>query len=252
MSIRVAIIEDEQHAAKKLERQLLTADSEISVLVKLETVEQSIEWLKNNTVDLIFLDIHLGDALSFEIFRKIEIKTPVIFTTAYDQYAIQAFTVNSVDYLLKPVNKEALKKSIEKFRESRLTQQGIDYTKLMAALQPDNQEYQKRFMIHTGNKIKTIQVEEIAYFFAEGKYCYLYSIDGNEYLIDQTLDKLISLLDPDAFYRINRQFIISLTSIDEMYAYPKGRVKIILKPRNKKEAIVSFDRSPDFKKWLNR
>lgn len=250
--INIIIIEDEPHAARKLERQLLSMGTDISISAKIETVEQAVEWLQINQTDLIFLDIHLGDALSFEIFDRIEIKTPIIFTTAYDQYAIQAFKVNSVDYLLKPVSKEELKISMEKFRDNQLTQQTIDYKQLLEALKTGASEYQKRFMIYTGNKIKTIQADEVGYFFAEGKYCYLYGKDGVEYLIDQTLDKLDGLLDPEAFYRINRQFIISLTSIEEMYSYPKGRVKVVLKPQNKKEAIVSVDRSPDFKKWLNK
>jgi len=248
--MKVIIIEDESYAAEKLERQLKTIDRNITILAKLESVEDAVDWLRNNSAELIFLDIHLGDALSFKIFEKVEVKTPIIFTTAYDQYAIQAFKLNSIDYLLKPVSKGDLQQALDKFSENQPNRQEVDYRQLLESLQqPD---FQKRFMVYTGDKIKTIPVEEVAYFFAEGKYCYLISTDKTEYLIDQTLDKLEALLNPDSFFRINRQFIVSLSSIDEMYTYPKGRVKMVLKPHNKKEAIVSVDRSPEFKKWLNR
>jgi DNA-binding LytR/AlgR family response regulator len=251
MTYRTLIIEDEAHAAAKLKRNISEVDPEIEIVDVVDCVDDAVNWLQTNEADLILLEIHLGDTLSFEIFDQVKINTPIIFTTAYDQYAIRAFKLNSLDYLLKPVRKEELAAALKKFREKGLDQQRIDMDQLIKAMRSD-QEYQKRFMIYTGDKIRTIPVEEVAYFFAEGKYCYLVSLDNHEYLLDFTLDKLEKVINPDLFFRINRKFIISFDSIIEMHTYPKGRVKIDLKPHNKREAIVSIERSPDFKRWLNR
>ena len=248
---KVLIVEDEQHAATKLERQLHKIDSNIQILAKLDSVDTTVKWLQQNSVDLIFLDIHLGDSISFKIFDRIEIKTPIIFTTAFDQYAIDAFKVNSIDYLLKPIGQKALEEAIEKYTE-RAGSSVIDYSKIVSIISKPAAEYQKRFMVYAGDKIKTILVSDIAYFYAEGKYCYLHTNSGHQFLIDFTLDKLAKVLDPDNFFRINRQFIIGFHSIDQMHTYPKSRVKIDLKPANKKDAIVSVERAADFKKWLNK
>ena len=250
--MKVIIIEDEGHAADKLERQLERVSRDIDVQAKLESVESAVQWLQNNSTELIFLDIHLGDSNSFKIFEQIKIKTPIIFTTAYDQYAIEAFKVNSIDYLLKPVNQRDLEKAIDKYLDVFQSKSEIDYAKLASMLDKAASDYQKRFMVYSGDKIKTIEKEEVAYFLAEGKYCFLYSKDNQQYLIDFTLDKLEKVLDPDEFFRINRQFIINIKSIEQMHSYPKGRVKIDLSPKNKKEAIVSIERAAQFKKWLNK
>ncbi|MCK5102464.1 MAG: response regulator transcription factor [Cyclobacteriaceae bacterium] len=250
--MNVLIIEDESHAADKLERQLLKIDQSINIQAKLDSVGSSVKWLNENHADLIFLDIHLGDSNSFKIFDQIEVKTPIIFTTAYDQYAVEAFKVNSIDYLLKPINQRELEKAIEKYHERFVSNPGVDYSKIADLLYKKEPDYQKRFMVYAGDKIKTIEKDEVAYFMGEGKYCYLYSNDNHQYLINSTLDKLDKVLDPDEFFRINRQFLINIKSIDQMHTYPKGRVKIDLLPSNKKEAIVSIERAGDFKKWLNR
>ena len=242
--MKVLIIEDEQYAADKLERQLQKIDQTVTILSKLDSVESSVKWLKENRADLIFLDIYLGDSNSFKIFEQITVKTPIIFTTAYDQYAVEAFKVNSIDYLLKPISQRDLE------RANAIA--GIDYLKIAEMLHNNEPNYQKRFMVYSADKIKTIEKEHVAYFMAEGKYCYLYSKDNHQYLIDFTLDKLDKALDPDEFFRINRQFFINIKSINQMHTYPKGRVKIDLLPANNKEAIVSIERAGDFKKWLNR
>lgn len=249
---KVVIIEDEQLAAQKLSRQLKNIDDEIEVVVTLGSVARAVEFLSAQTVDLIFLDIHLGDDTSFSIFDQIEIKTPIIFTTAYDQYAIKAFKLNSIDYLLKPVNKNDLKGALTKYYENR---QGVplDYKQLLQSLQTgQSASYQSRFMVYKGDMVKTISVADISYFFAEGKYVYLVDRNGNEHLIDYTLDKLREQLDPQRFFRINRQFIIQICAIQEMMAYTKGRIKISLNPPAKKESVVSIDRAGDFKNWLNQ
>ena len=246
------IIEDESHAAEKLERQLVQIKKDIIILAKLESVNSAILWLKEHEADLIFLDIHLGDSNSFKIFEKVEIKTPIIFTTAYDQYAIDAFKLNSIDYLLKPVNQRELEKAIEKYEHVFKTGLAFDYARIAELVQSKTPEFQKRFMVYSGDKIKTIDKDEVAYFLAEGKYCYLYTFNNQQFLIDFTLDKLDKVLNPDEFFRINRQFFINIRSIAQMHSYPKGRVKIDLSPSNKKEAIVSTERSSQFKKWLNK
>lgn len=246
------IIEDEIHAAEKLQRQLEGLDNDIQILAKIESVRSAISWLNEHKADLIFLDIHLGDSTSFKIFEEVEIKTPIIFTTAYDQYAIDAFKLNSIDYLLKPVDQKELGKAIEKFENIYLPNAGIDYSRIAELLQNKSPKYQKRFMVYSGDKIKTIEKDEVAYFLAEGKYCYLHSFGNQQYLIDFTLDKLDKVLNPDEFFRINRQFLINIKSISQMHSYPKGRVKIDLNPSNKKDAIVSIERASQFKKWLNK
>ena len=250
---RVLIIEDEHYAAQKLIRQLTNIDPEIEVLEILDSVDNSIKWLKENNADLIFLDIHLGDNLSFKIFEKLDIKIPIIFTTAYDQYAIKAFKLNSIDYLLKPVNKTELQNSLEKYHERKMQTQSFDYRSLISAMQSgEKSEHQKRFMVYFGDRVQSIPAEEVAYFFAEGKYAYLVSNENKEFIIDYTLEKLDSLLDPEVCFRINRQFIISIHSIREMITYTKGRLKIELEPKAKKEAIVSIEKASEFKRWLNK
>ena len=253
MTIKVVIIEDEDHAAAKLRRSLDRLDRDIEVLTRLEDVKSAVSWLKEHQVDLLFCDIHLGDAKGFEIFKQVDLQTPVVFTTAYDQYAMQAFEVNSVDYLLKPIRLEDLEGALRKFDKRSLPANGLPLDALVEALSTAKRtDYQKRFMVHFGEEIRTVEIDEVAYFFSEGKYTYLVTHDDKEYLGDYTLDELMEVLDPDAFFKISRQYIVSLPSIDKMYAFPKGRVKVILKPREKKEAIVSIERSPVFKKWLNK
>ncbi|MEM9328718.1 MAG: LytTR family DNA-binding domain-containing protein, partial [Bacteroidota bacterium] len=178
MSIRVVIIEDEDHAAQKLERALGRTGEDLELLTRLDSVASSIGWLSQNNADLIFCDIHLGDANSFEIFKKVVVKTPIIFTTAYDQYAIQAFDVNSIDYLLKPIKVEDLTKAINKFKERRQSPGALPIDRLMQALEGGKQpSFQKRFMVQFGEEIRTVDIEEVAYFFAEGKYTYLITHD---------------------------------------------------------------------------
>lgn len=251
--MRVAIIEDESFAAEKLERQLKLVDADFVVVAKLESVKKAVEWLKNNSANLIFLDIHLSDGLCFRIFDEIEIKTPVIFTTAYDQYAIQAFKVNSVDYLLKPINKYDLAQSLDKFKELHSKNSSTDYSNLISAISGiSEKKYQSRFMVVKGEHIKTILIEEVAYFFAEGKYAFLVTNSRERFLIDFTLENLCKKLNPDDFFRVNRQMVIKLNSIKEMHTWFKRRIKLDLNPPFENEIIVASERVKDFKDWLNR
>lgn len=249
----VIIVEDERLAADKLSRQLKNIDPDIEIVAVLDTVARAVEFLSSRSVDLIFLDVHLGDDLSFRIFEKVKVKTPIIFTTAYDQYAIKAFKLNSIDYLLKPVNKTDLKAALTKFFDGRQEETPLDYQSLLQSLHANNSiAYQTRFMVYKGDKVKTIDMADVAYFFAEGKYVYLVDKGGFEYLVDYTLDKLRDCLDPMRFFRINRQLIIQICAIEEMTSYTKGRLKISLNPPSKKEAIVSIERATEFKNWLNK
>ncbi|MDA3928183.1 MAG: LytTR family DNA-binding domain-containing protein [Prolixibacteraceae bacterium] len=253
--MKVLIVEDEKIAAEKLARLLGEINPEINVEAIFESISQTTSWLKEHTVDLIFLDIYLSDGNCFRIFDELEVKTPIIFVTAYDQYAIQAFKVNSIDYLLKPINKYDLIQSLEKFDQIHSvceTNKPIDYSNLIESIKTHHKLYQKRFMVVVGDQIKTVPCEEVAYFFAEGKYVFLVHKNKERYLVDFTLDKLVELLDPDRFFRVNRQVIVGFESIQSMQKWFTRRIKLHLLPESDNEVIVSVERLSDFKKWLNR
>jgi two-component system LytT family response regulator len=248
--MKVLIIEDEQATALRLEKLLKEIDSDIEILDILDSIESTVKWYHNNPPpELVFQDIQLADGSSFEIFKEIRIDNPVIFITAFDQYAIDAFKVNSVDYLLKPVNKKQLTESLEKFKRLYAEKKpAIDYTALAKLVKKE--DYQKRFIVRYGQKIKSIDTSQIAYFFTESSNNFFRTFDNKTYPLDLSLDKLEGLLDPELYYRINRQFIIHIKAIDEMYTYSKSRVKIELNPPCDIDTIASTERSGDFKKWL--
>ncbi|MGQ7869902.1 LytR/AlgR family response regulator transcription factor [Sunxiuqinia sp. sy24] len=250
--MKVLIIEDEKIAAEKLENMLHEIDPEIQVQAKLGSIRESVKWLMQNTTELIFLDIQLSDGISFKIFEQLAVSTPVIFTTAYDQYAIKAFQVNSISYLLKPIRKRELAESLQKFRSLKATF-SIDFDALLDQLQGREPDFKKRFLIQIGDKIKKIEVSDIAYFYVFEKGIYIKTFSGNSYPVDFTLDKLEGLVDPGNFFRINRKYLVNMDSISNMFAYSRARVKLELEPQadDEYDTIVSIDRSADFKKWLN-
>ena len=248
--MKAIIIEDEQHTAKRLQKMIQELDPEVEVIGVLDSIESSIAWFSENPhPDLIFQDIHLADGSGFEIYKSVKVDAPVIFTTAYDKYAIDAFQVNSIDYLLKPVTRDQLKNSLEKLKRLAGSGKKADYEALATLLAP--QSFQKRFMVRYGQKIKVINTTDIAYFFAVQGNNFFKVFDGMEYPSDYSLDKLEGMLDPDLFYRINRQFIINIHAIREMYSYSKSRVRIELEPPSEHETIASTERSGGFKKWLS-
>ncbi|MCK4663184.1 MAG: response regulator transcription factor [Bacteroidales bacterium] len=251
--MNVLIVEDEKIAANNLEKMLLRIDKNIHIQDKIDSIENAVKWLNSNTADLIFLDIHLADGLCFKIFEQINIKTPVIFTTAYDQYAIKAFKVNSIDYLLKPIEINELKQSLNKFKELNEIKNAnlIDYNSLIQILNK-KVEYQDRFIVRFGQKIKSIKTKDISYFYVSNENTFLCTFNNKTYSIDYSLDKLENIINPKEFFRINRQFIVSYTSIENMYSLSKSRIKIELKPKADSETIVSFSRLSDFRKWLNQ
>ncbi|WP_156195887.1 LytR/AlgR family response regulator transcription factor [Labilibaculum euxinus] len=255
--IKVAIVEDERLAARELEKMLLDIrPDKIEVKAHLENVEQAVQYLSGHKLDLIFMDIHLGDGNSFEIFDRLEITTPVIFTTAYDQYAVQAFKQCSVDYLLKPMDSEDVEAAIIKFETMFQEKESLDFSALQKSLNSlmTGDQYQERFMVSRGDRLSSLEVEKVAYFMADGKALYLFGLDGNRYLFDGTLTSLESKLNPKRFFRVNRKFIVSYQAIEDMHYYSKNRIKLNLKPNHPEciDAIVSQDRCTEFKKWLNQ
>ena len=250
--MKVLIIEDEKIAANNLEKMLHKIDEKIFVQDKIDSIESAVKWLHNNKTDLIFLDIHLADGLCFKIFEQIKIKTPIIFTTAYDKYAIKAFKVNSIDYLLKPIEIQELKQSLEKFKELNQVQNAktVDFDALINFYNK-NIEYQERFIARYAQKIKSITTNDIAYFYVSNENIFLCTKSNNSYSIDYSLDKLGNIINPKYFFRVNRQFIVNISSIESMYSLSKSRIKIVLKPKPDNEIIVSYSRMSDFRKWLN-
>ncbi len=250
--MKALIIEDESLAAEKLEKMLHEVDPSITVLGKLGSISDAVRWLMQNSADIIFLDIQLSDGISFSIFDQVAVNTPVIFTTAYDQYAVKAFRLNSIAYLLKPIRKSDLAESLTKYRTLR-SAFSIDFDMLMTQLQGRDAGYKKRFMIQVGEKIRKIEVQEIAFFYVLEKGVYLTTYQGNSYPVEFTIERLEGLLDPARFFRINRGYLVSIESISNMTAWSRGRIKLELKPKagNEFDTIVSIDRSAAFRRWLN-
>lgn len=251
--MKTIIIEDENLTAKRLQSLLHKYDVSIEVAAILPSVSEAVMWFKtNNAPDLVFMDIHLEDDLAFSIFEQVTLHAPVIFTTAYDEYMIKAFKVNSIDYLLKPVNYDELVMAIEKFKSLHAKREAPDMEKLFALISKKEPEYKSRFMITVGTRIKSIETEEIGYFYSEDKTTFLVTKDDHALPIDFSLDKLEDMLHPKDFFRISRQCIVSFGSIDAVHTYIKGKLKLDLKPKNKFEVLVSGDRVGDFKEWLGR
>ncbi|MEM7658617.1 MAG: LytTR family DNA-binding domain-containing protein [Bacteroidota bacterium] len=251
--MRVLIIEDESAAAKRLHKMVTKLVPEAEMLEVIDTVEDAIAFFKEETPpDLVFSDIHLADGSSFEIFEEVEVNSPVIFTTAYDEHALEAFRVNSVDYLLKPIKEEDLQRAWDKFL--KLKQSGnppqLDIDSLLQALPAGRKDFQKRIVIRYGQHIKAVEIAQAAYFFIESKVTLMRTHEGKDYPVDFNLDKLEEILDPAQFFRINRKCIVNVDAIDQMYSYSKSRVRILLKPSFNEDAIVSSERSSRFKKWL--
>jgi two-component system response regulator LytT len=247
--MKTVIIEDEDLAAERLTRMIKETESSAEIIATISSVKSAVKWFAEHGMpDLAFMDINLADGSSFEIFRKFNVTCPVIFVTAFDQYAIDAFKVNSIDYILKPVKKEDLKNALEKYK--RMQPVTADMNKIFSELMGNRKEFQKRIIIRFGENIKMVEVKDVAYFYTEDKINYLCTFQGLRYPVDFNLDELEDLIDPSEFFRINRQFIVNIASIEKMLAWSKSRVKLILKPASELETIVSTDRSPHFKEWL--
>lgn len=251
--MNVLIIEDENAAARRLEKMLGEVAPEAQVQQRLDSIEGTVNWLQNNPQpDLMLLDIHLADGGSFEIFEHVKVHCPVIFTTAYDEYALDAFKVNAVDYLLKPIKINELGSAIEKYKRVFQTAKP-DYEALLETLrrQGNAASAPRRLLIRFANSIKLVDLSEAAYFYTKDKITFLITRqEGKRYPVDYPLEKLEGMLDSERFFRINRQFIINIDAIGEMHPYSKSRIKIDLVPPTDLETIVSTERSAAFKKWL--
>jgi two-component system response regulator LytT len=251
--MNVFIVEDEDPALARIKKLLGKIDSSIQVVGEAVSVKSAVAWLqKNPAPDLILMDIQLADGESFEIFTEVKVKSPVIFTTAFDQHAIQAFKLNSVDYLLKPIKEEELTNAIEKYKTLFAGHKNTpgDYAKLLEALKSERKEFQKRIIIRFGETIKTVEVDDVAYFYTQDKINFLRTRGSMDYPMDITLDETEKILDPAKFFRINRQFIVNISAIQKMLVVSKSRVKLTLNPPSQIETIVSTDRSSTFKHWL--
>jgi two-component system response regulator LytT len=249
--IKILIIEDEEPAAERLAKMLLDIDPNIIVVGNTVSVKSSVKWFKENPIpDLILMDINLSDGHSFDIFKEVEISAPIIFITAYDQYAIDAFKLNSIDYILKPIKKDELRNALEKFKRMGNIQVQHMTSLLNTIKSNQDKEFQKRIVIRYGDTIKMIEIADIAYFYTEEKINFLCTNGDTRMPIDQNLDELEEILDPKIYFRINRQFIINISAIEKMLTWSKSRVKIILKPASEHETIVSTERSSHFKDWL--
>jgi len=251
--MKVVIIEDEALAAEQLKEMILEYDRDIQILDVLESVEESVEWFRRNThPDLILLDIQLEDDLSFVIFEKVEIRCPVIFTTAYDEYAIRAFKLRSIDYLLKPVVQEELNAALRKYLEmTGSVPRQEDIRQILDQIRAGNKPRRERFSVKVGQKIKTFRTAEVAWFISESGYTSARLKDGKSYDLDLSLDSLEGEVDPAEFFRINRKMLVSLQSIREVHIYSSSRLKLDLLPDPGLEVLVSIDRVTGFKQWLD-
>jgi DNA-binding LytR/AlgR family response regulator len=238
--MKAIILEDEQLAANRLRRMLKEIAPDVKVISTFETIIETANFLlKNPTVDLLFLDIHVADGNSFELFEMVDVKGKVIFTTAYDKYAIKAFRKNAVDYLLKPLKKEQLAEALSKAMPFR-----IDNTV------QESSPYKRRIMIKFMSKIHSLKTDDVAYVFSKNKISYFYTKDNERFASDYKLQDVENMLDPISFFRVNRQFIVHIDSIDQIVKHQASRVKITLKPSLEEMIVISTDKTPLFKRWL--
>jgi DNA-binding LytR/AlgR family response regulator len=249
----VIIIEDEKPAARRLNRMLLALG--IDAKTMLHSVEESLNWLQNNEhPDLIFLDIQLSDGLSFEIFEEIDVKSAIIFTTAYDEYALKAFKLNSIDYLLKPLDEDELKFAVEMFKEKQPEQMNVQLNldairKLL--INPVDRKFKKRLTIRVGQHIKIINIDAVECYYSENKSTYIHTSENRNHLLDSSLEYWQEQLNPEHFFRVNRTFIVQINSIKDIIAYSNSRLKLILNSYHETEIIVSRERVKDFKSWID-
>lgn len=252
--MKVLIIENEKLAADHLSNLLIKYNENIEILDRLDTVKKSVRWFNNNPHPaLAFFDIQLADGISFEIFEQVEVNCPIIFTTAFNEYAIKAFKVNSVDYLLKPIDFSELKVAIDKFKRTQETSQKGQYQEAvsnMMQLMSDN--FKQRFVVKVGEHIKSIPVSNILYFYSMEKATFMHTTEDRNFVIDYSLDQLENLLDPGKFFKINRKYLIAMNAIQDIITYSNSRLKIELKHSTDMDAIVAREKVVKFKEWLDK
>lgn len=259
--MKILIVEDEDLAVKKLQKTLGDVEPAAEVVGVTDSIKSTVAWLEENPgPDLILMDIELADGQSFEIFNHTKVSSPVIFTTSYDAYALKAFKVNSVDYLLKPVQKDELEAALTKFKQTRPlinekpAKSGLDIDVLVKELQQKLQvkEYRKRFLVKHAQKLVSIEVDDIAYFYSDGRLNFFKTDDNRKFVVDYTMDELEEMLDPERYFRISRSFYVSVNCIDKIDDYFGNRLMLQLKPAVDKEALVSREKVTDFKKWMGK
>ena len=248
--MKIVIVEDESLAAEKLERYLLKYDASIKVVHVLTSIRDAVSWFNSKAdFDMVFMDIQLTDGLSFEIFNRTKINTPIIFTTAFDEYAIDAFKVNSIDYILKPITFTDVSKAMNKFKSLKNLYANENVLENVAEMMTQNKK-KDRFLVRLGNHIHSIKTDEISLFYAEGRTVYLVTRENKKYILDYKLEDLTNVLDSKAFFRVNRTFIINIQSINDVVVYSNSRLKITTPFKSEKEIIVSREKVGAFKTWL--
>lgn len=252
--MRALILEDEAPAFRRLQNLLSEHHPYVEIVEVIDTVENAIKWLQNHkTPELIFSDIQLSDGLSFEIYKKLPPTCPIIFTTAFDEYMMEAFKTSGIDYLLKPIQIDELNRSIEKFRflSNQNKEYHADLTSLIDYISPARKKYKKRFLVKLGTKLTPVVIKEIAYFYFNEGSTELHTVENKIYILDQSLDELENLIDPSQFFRLNRKCLANIDAIEKAHQFFKGKLKIELKPQSNFEVTVSREKASSFKSWLN-
>jgi len=252
--MRVIIIEDEIPAANRLNKMLHSISDELEVVKRIDSVEAGVKYLQTaESIDLIFMDIQLADGLSFDIFEQTEVKAPVIFTTAFDQYTLKAFKVNSIDYLLKPIDEKELEQAVEKYRHLYDKKENGFSDKILKMVQELNKaQYKERLLIKRGQQLSYLKTELTAYCFADGKLCYAVDFSNNKYLLESNLSQLEEQLHPNKFYRVNRQLLVNIEAVSKVHTWLGGRLKLELLPCSTSDTVVSRERVNGFKDWLGQ
>jgi two-component system, LytTR family, response regulator LytT len=256
--MKVLIIEDEQLGVERLTKHLKAIDPAIEIVGSAGSIKSSVQWLQTYTQpDVILMDIELSDGQSFDIFNQVDVKSTVIFTTSYDEYALKAFKVNSIDYLLKPVRKEDLKNSLDKYtnlkNQFNTTSPSYSIETLVSELKAQsNKNFRTRFLVKQGQRLVSIETTDIAYFYADGRLCYFKTWDKQKYVVDYNMDELETMLDPQQYYRANRGFIICIKSVAQIHNYFNGKLKLDLIPSTDKEVLVSREKAMEFKEWMGK
>ena len=250
--MNILIIEDEPQAAQRVEKLIKAIVPDVKIVGILDSVKGSVQWFNANpSPDLVIMDIQLADGISFQIFEQCQIKSPVIFTTAYDEYALKAFKVNSIDYILKPVDADELKGAIQKYKSLTAPPEKM-LENIGYAVQMLTKKYKERFVIKVGEHLKSIEANDILFFFSLEKTTFAQTADGRKHILDFTMDQLDGLLDSSKFFRINRKYLVNVKSIQDVISHTNSRLKLILKTNDDPEVIVARERVQEFKDWLDR
>lgn len=252
--MRVIIIEDEIPAANRLAKMLQMISDDIEIVKKIDSIESAVRFLPNaENIDLIFMDIQLADGLSFDIFHQTQVKAPVIFTTAFDQYTLKAFKVNSIDYLLKPIDENELQQAVNKYRQLYVKRENGFSDKIVKLVEEMSiGRYRERLLIKRGQQLSYLKTEATAYCYADGKLCYAVDFNNNKFLLEYNLSQLEEQLQPSKFYRVNRQLLVNIEAVNKVHTWIGGRLKLELMPSSKADTVVSRERVNGFKEWLGQ